>query len=173
VRRASLDRPEILIEEVPRADREIPLSLPDRRRPDRADYSGWPIYCRTDTPDVLVEHFCRALVSRSEPPEPRQPRERDWARSRRAGSHAVAASAAVSRNTPPKPTPNAVAPAMTRIGLGVAARAATPAADSATPGQSSPACPRRSPVFPAAQRASVAAAGWANSNGQVAPGPLG
>ena len=28
------------------------------------DYSGWPIYCRTDTPDVLVEHFCRALISR-------------------------------------------------------------------------------------------------------------
>jgi TRAP-type uncharacterized transport system substrate-binding protein len=28
------------------------------------DYSGWPIYCRTDTPDALVEHFCQALVSR-------------------------------------------------------------------------------------------------------------
>jgi TRAP-type uncharacterized transport system substrate-binding protein len=28
------------------------------------DFSGWPIYCRTDTPDVLVEHFCRALISR-------------------------------------------------------------------------------------------------------------
>jgi len=28
------------------------------------DYSGWPIYCRTDTPDALVEHFCEALVSR-------------------------------------------------------------------------------------------------------------
>ena len=28
------------------------------------DYSGWPLYCRTDTPDVLVEHFCQALVSR-------------------------------------------------------------------------------------------------------------
>jgi hypothetical protein len=27
------------------------------------DYSGWPIYCRTDTPDALVEQFCRALVS--------------------------------------------------------------------------------------------------------------
>jgi TRAP-type uncharacterized transport system substrate-binding protein len=28
------------------------------------DYSGWPIYCRTDTPDALVEHFCRALATR-------------------------------------------------------------------------------------------------------------
>jgi hypothetical protein len=28
------------------------------------DYSGWPIYCRTDTPGELVEHFCQALVSR-------------------------------------------------------------------------------------------------------------
>ena len=28
------------------------------------DYSGWPIYCRTDTPDELVGHFCEALVSR-------------------------------------------------------------------------------------------------------------
>jgi hypothetical protein len=28
------------------------------------DYSGWPIYCRTDTPDALVERFCQALVSR-------------------------------------------------------------------------------------------------------------
>jgi hypothetical protein len=28
------------------------------------DYSGWPIYCRADTPDPLVEHFCEALVSR-------------------------------------------------------------------------------------------------------------
>lgn len=30
------------------------------------DYSGWPIYCRTDTPDALVEQFCQALVSRRE-----------------------------------------------------------------------------------------------------------
>jgi TRAP-type uncharacterized transport system substrate-binding protein len=28
------------------------------------DYSGWPIYCRTDTPDALIEHFCQALISR-------------------------------------------------------------------------------------------------------------
>jgi hypothetical protein len=28
------------------------------------DYSGWPIYCRTDTPDALVEQFCQALASR-------------------------------------------------------------------------------------------------------------
>jgi NMT1-like family len=28
------------------------------------DYSGWPIYCRTDTPDELIEQFCQALVSR-------------------------------------------------------------------------------------------------------------
>jgi hypothetical protein len=28
------------------------------------DYSGWPIYCRTDTPDALVELFCQALVTR-------------------------------------------------------------------------------------------------------------
>lgn len=28
------------------------------------DFSGWPIYCRSDTPGVLVEQFCRALVSR-------------------------------------------------------------------------------------------------------------
>jgi TRAP-type uncharacterized transport system substrate-binding protein len=28
------------------------------------DYSGWPIYCRTDTSDTLIEHFCQALVSR-------------------------------------------------------------------------------------------------------------
>jgi TRAP-type uncharacterized transport system substrate-binding protein len=28
------------------------------------DYSGWPIYCRADTPDALVSHFCEALVSR-------------------------------------------------------------------------------------------------------------
>ena len=28
------------------------------------DYSGWPIYCRTDTPGALVEQFCQALVSR-------------------------------------------------------------------------------------------------------------
>lgn len=27
------------------------------------DYSGWPIYCRTDTSDALVDQFCRALVS--------------------------------------------------------------------------------------------------------------
>jgi TRAP-type uncharacterized transport system substrate-binding protein len=28
------------------------------------DFSGWPVYCRADTPDLLVEKFCRALVSR-------------------------------------------------------------------------------------------------------------
>lgn len=28
------------------------------------DYGGWPIYCRSDTPDALVELFCQALVSR-------------------------------------------------------------------------------------------------------------
>jgi TRAP-type uncharacterized transport system substrate-binding protein len=28
------------------------------------DYSGWPIYCRTDTADELVELFCQALVTR-------------------------------------------------------------------------------------------------------------
>jgi hypothetical protein len=30
------------------------------------DYSGWPIYCRSDTPDALIEQFCQALVSRRE-----------------------------------------------------------------------------------------------------------
>jgi hypothetical protein len=29
-----------------------------------ADFSGWPVYCRTDTADELVELFCRAMVSR-------------------------------------------------------------------------------------------------------------
>ena len=28
------------------------------------DYSGWPIYCRSDTPDALVEAVCEGLVSR-------------------------------------------------------------------------------------------------------------
>ena len=28
------------------------------------DYSGWPIFCRTDTPDQLIELFCQALVTR-------------------------------------------------------------------------------------------------------------
>ena len=28
------------------------------------DFSGWPIYCRSDTDDALVEQFCQALVSR-------------------------------------------------------------------------------------------------------------
>ena len=28
------------------------------------DYSGWPIYCRTDTPDALVDVFCEGLVQR-------------------------------------------------------------------------------------------------------------
>ncbi len=28
------------------------------------DFSGWPIYCRTDTPGTLVDRFCQALVSR-------------------------------------------------------------------------------------------------------------
>jgi TRAP-type uncharacterized transport system substrate-binding protein len=27
-------------------------------------FSGWPIYCRSDTPDALAEKFCQALVSR-------------------------------------------------------------------------------------------------------------
>lgn len=30
------------------------------------DYSGWPIYCRTDTPGALIEQFCQAMVSRRE-----------------------------------------------------------------------------------------------------------
>jgi hypothetical protein len=29
-----------------------------------ADFSGWPIYCRSDTPDALVGQFCRVLVAR-------------------------------------------------------------------------------------------------------------
>jgi hypothetical protein len=28
------------------------------------DYGGWPIFCRTDTPDVLVEQFCQGMISR-------------------------------------------------------------------------------------------------------------
>jgi uncharacterized protein len=28
------------------------------------DFSGWPVYCRRDTPADLVERFCEALVSR-------------------------------------------------------------------------------------------------------------
>jgi hypothetical protein len=28
------------------------------------DFSGWPIYCRADTDDALVEHFCQALAAR-------------------------------------------------------------------------------------------------------------
>ncbi len=28
------------------------------------DFSGWPVYCRADTPAVLVEKFCQALVTR-------------------------------------------------------------------------------------------------------------
>jgi TRAP-type uncharacterized transport system substrate-binding protein len=28
------------------------------------DYSGWPIYCRADVPDELIEKFCRALIAR-------------------------------------------------------------------------------------------------------------
>lgn len=28
------------------------------------DYSGWPIYCRSDSPAALVELFCQALISR-------------------------------------------------------------------------------------------------------------
>jgi uncharacterized protein len=28
------------------------------------DFSGWPVYCRADTPGILVERFCQALVSR-------------------------------------------------------------------------------------------------------------
>ena len=30
------------------------------------DYSGWPIYCRADAPDELIEKFCRALVARQD-----------------------------------------------------------------------------------------------------------
>jgi TRAP-type uncharacterized transport system substrate-binding protein len=30
------------------------------------DFSGWPIYCRADTPDTLVDQFCEALVARRE-----------------------------------------------------------------------------------------------------------
>jgi TRAP-type uncharacterized transport system substrate-binding protein len=28
------------------------------------DYSGWPIYCRADAPDALIDKFCRALIAR-------------------------------------------------------------------------------------------------------------
>ena len=28
------------------------------------DYSGWPIYCRADAPDALIEKFCQALITR-------------------------------------------------------------------------------------------------------------
>ena len=28
------------------------------------DYSGWPIYCRADAPNGLIEKFCRALIAR-------------------------------------------------------------------------------------------------------------
>jgi hypothetical protein len=31
------------------------------------DYSGWPLYCRTDTAGELVELFCQALVTRRNP----------------------------------------------------------------------------------------------------------
>jgi TRAP-type uncharacterized transport system substrate-binding protein len=30
------------------------------------DYSGWPIYCRADAPDALIEKFCRALIARQD-----------------------------------------------------------------------------------------------------------
>jgi TRAP-type uncharacterized transport system substrate-binding protein len=30
------------------------------------DYGGWPIFCRSDTPDALIKQFCQALVSRRE-----------------------------------------------------------------------------------------------------------
>jgi TRAP-type uncharacterized transport system substrate-binding protein len=30
------------------------------------DYSGWPIYCRSDTSPELIEAFCEALVTRRE-----------------------------------------------------------------------------------------------------------
>ena len=30
------------------------------------DYSGWPLYCRSDTDDALVELFCRSLAARRE-----------------------------------------------------------------------------------------------------------
>jgi TRAP-type uncharacterized transport system substrate-binding protein len=28
------------------------------------DYSGWPIYCRADASDALIDKFCRALITR-------------------------------------------------------------------------------------------------------------
>ncbi|HEX3489445.1 MAG TPA: hypothetical protein VHU92_08875 [Streptosporangiaceae bacterium] len=30
------------------------------------DYSGWPLYCRSDTDDALVDLFCRSLAARRE-----------------------------------------------------------------------------------------------------------
>jgi TRAP-type uncharacterized transport system substrate-binding protein len=30
------------------------------------DFSGWPVYCRADSPAALIERFCEALVSRRE-----------------------------------------------------------------------------------------------------------
>ena len=30
------------------------------------DYGGWPIFCRTDTADALVDQFCRALIVRGD-----------------------------------------------------------------------------------------------------------
>jgi hypothetical protein len=49
----------------PGPHREIPLP-PLASDVTTVDYSGWPIYCRTDTPDDLVGHFCQALVVRRE-----------------------------------------------------------------------------------------------------------
>ena len=45
-----------------RGDRAVPLSL--AADVPALDYGGWPIYCRTDTADELVELFCQGLVAR-------------------------------------------------------------------------------------------------------------
>ena len=29
-------------------------------------YGGWPIFCRADTADALVDQFCRALIARGD-----------------------------------------------------------------------------------------------------------
>jgi len=47
----------------PGPHREVPYpSLPEDVP--AVDYSGWPIYCRADTPGALVELFCTALITR-------------------------------------------------------------------------------------------------------------
>jgi hypothetical protein len=49
-----------------------PASIERQRYPTLAadvptvDYSGWPIYCRTDTSADLIDAFCESLVSRRE-----------------------------------------------------------------------------------------------------------